>query len=226
MRKEELLKRYEALGEESDFIAARPLYERTLAGQHDARLLTDYGYLLECHARHELRRAVDLYERAIKLDPGYDKPHFQLISARAGLQEPEVPIATYEQRTAQSPGRVREWRFLAGAYLRAHAFEKARGAVQAGLALAPNDASLVSLRGEVKAGMGDPDGALADWRRALELDRDDIGPLYSSAFLLERQGRRLEAIGAWRAIIEWNSARGYTLQNEWPNQELERLQMM
>jgi tetratricopeptide (TPR) repeat protein len=226
MRKEELLERYEALGDESDFLAALPLYERALAGQHDARVLTDYGYLLECHARQELRRAVDLYERAIRLDPGYDKPHFQLISARAGLQEPELPIANYEKRTAQSPDAVREWRFLANAYLRAGAFRKVRDAVQAGLALAPNDASLVALRGEAKAGMGDLDGALADWQRALELEPDDIGPLYSSAFLLARQERRQEAIDAWRAIINWNSARGYTLQNEWPNEELERLQMM
>ena len=57
MTKEELLERYEALGEEGDFLAARSLYEQALAGEHDARDLTDYGYLLESHARLELRRA-------------------------------------------------------------------------------------------------------------------------------------------------------------------------
>jgi tetratricopeptide (TPR) repeat protein len=226
MTKEELLERYEALGEERDFEAARPLYEQALGGDGDVPVLTDYGYLLECHARHELRRAAELYEQAIELDPSYDKPHFQLISARAGLQEPEIPVATYEQRAAQSPGEVREWRFLATAYLRAHDFVQARDAIKAGLGLAPEDASLVALRGDAAAGIGDSDGALADWRCALELEPDDIGPLYSSAFLLARERRRQEAIAAWRAIIEWNSARGFTLQNEWPNQELKRLQTM
>jgi hypothetical protein len=44
-----------------------------------------------------------------------------------------------------------------------------------------------------------------------------------SAFLLEREGRLAEAVEAWRAIVEWNEADGYTLQTVWPKQELERL---
>jgi tetratricopeptide (TPR) repeat protein len=223
MEKDELLERYEALGDESDFLAAQPLYERALAERSDARMLNDYGYLLECHGRRELLRALELYERAIDLDPGYDKPHYQLISAQAGLQQPELAVALYEQRLAASPGEVREHRFLASAYLRAHAHERAREVVEAGLGLAPDDAALVELRGEAKAGLGDPEGALADWQRALELDTKSIGGLYMSAFLLEREGRLAEAVEAWRAIVEWNEAGGYTLQTVWPKQELERL---
>jgi tetratricopeptide (TPR) repeat protein len=223
MTKKELLERYEALGEEGDFVAARSLYEQALAGEHDARALTDYGYLLESHARLELRRAVELYERAIQLDPSDDRPHYQLICARAGLQEPELPIASYEQRVARSPNDVREYRFLATAYLRAHAFGRARDAIAAGLALAPHDGPLLAMRGEARAGLGDSEGALADWRRALELEPEDIGALYSSAFLLEREGRLTEAADAWRSIIEWNESRGLTLQTDWPKRELERL---
>jgi tetratricopeptide (TPR) repeat protein len=224
MEKDELLARYEALGEEEDFLAAKPLYEQALAEAADARVLNEYGYLLECHGRRELRRAVELYEQAIELDPGYDKPHYQLISARAGLQEPELPIAIYEKRLFASPGAVREHRFLATAYLRAHAYDQALGVVEAGLELVPGDAALLALRGEAKAGLGDPEGALADWRRALELEPDDIGALYSSAFLLEREGRLAEAAEAWRSLIEWNESRGFTLQSEWPKAELIRLQ--
>ncbi len=40
-----------------------------------------------------------------------------------------------------------------------------------------------------KAAQGDPDGALADWRRAHELDPEDFAPVYASAFLLEEPGR-------------------------------------
>jgi tetratricopeptide (TPR) repeat protein len=223
MKKEEHLERYEALGEESDFLAAQPLYEQALTEAPDPRLLNDYGYLLECHGRRELRRAVELFERAIALDPDYDKPHYQLISARASLLEPELPVATYEQRLADSPSELRERRFLASAYLHSHAYDKALTVVEAGLELAPDDAALVALRGEAKAGLGDPEGALADWRRALVLEPEDIGALYSSAFLLEREGRLQEAVEAWRAIVDWNESRGYTLQAVWPRQELERL---
>jgi tetratricopeptide (TPR) repeat protein len=85
---------------------------------------------------------------------------------------------------------------------------------------------LIAARGEVKAATGDPDGALADWRRALELDPNDIEPLYSSAFLLEREGRLDEARDAWQAIVEWLEARGGKLQSEWPKRELLRLQTL
>jgi tetratricopeptide (TPR) repeat protein len=223
MEKERFLERYEALGEECDFLAAKPLYEQALAEASDARLLNDYGYLLECHGRRELRRALELYKRAIEVDSGYDKPHYQLISARAGLQEVELAVAMYERRLASSSGEVREHRFLATAYLNAHAYEEARKVAEAGLELAPEDAALVALRGEAKAALGDPEGALADWQRALELEPEDIGPLYSSAFLLERAGRLAEAAVAWRSIIEWNESRGYTLQSEWPKRQLQRL---
>jgi tetratricopeptide (TPR) repeat protein len=221
--REELLERYEALGGERDFRAAKPLYEQALAEGEDARLLRDFGYLLECHGRNELRQAVALYERAIELDPTDDKPHYQLISARAGLREPELAVDLYERRLAASPGGVREHRFLAQAYLAAHDYAKAGRVADAGLALAPDDAALIASRGEAKAGLGDVEGALADWRLAVELAREDIGALYSSAFLLEREGRLDEAAAMWQAVVSWNEARGYELQTAWPRRELERL---
>jgi tetratricopeptide (TPR) repeat protein len=168
-----------------------------------------------------LRRAVELYERAIELDPAYDKPNYQLISAHAGLQQPEVSVAIYERRIAGAPSDIREHRFLADAYLKAHAYQQAVEIVEAGLALAPDAAALIELRGEAKAGPDDVEGALGDWRRALELDTESIGALYRSAFLLERKGRPAEAIEAWRAIIELNESRGFMLQTVWPRQELD-----
>jgi tetratricopeptide (TPR) repeat protein len=219
----ELLERYEALGEERDFLAAKPLYERAVAEAEDPRLLNSYGYLLECHARNDLRRAVALYERAVELDPGYDKAHYQLISARAGLREPEHAVAVYEERLEAAPGEVRTHRFLAHAYLAAHAFGKALAVAEAGLELGPDDAALIAARGEAKAGLGDVEGALGDWRLALELEPEDIGALYSTAFLLEREGRLTESAQAWQAIIDWGEARYLTLEVVWPKQELGRL---
>jgi tetratricopeptide (TPR) repeat protein len=219
----ELLARYEARGEERDFVATRTLFEQAIAEGEDARLLTGYGYLLESHARGELRQAVALYERAIELDPDDDKPHYQLIGARAGLREPEWAVAVYEKRLAASPGSLREHRFLAQADLTAHAYTRALEISEAGLALASDDAVLTALRGEAKAGLGDVEGALADWHRALQLDPADISALYSSAFLLEREGRLRESAEAWQAIVDWCDARDLAVESEWPRRELERL---
>ncbi len=221
--KKDLLERYEATGDEAAYLEALPLYEQAARNGADPETLKDYGYLLECHARRLLRRAAEQYERAIELDPDYDKPRYQLISARAGLQESELPIAEYEKKLATAPDQIRWHRLLARAYLSAHEYDRARKVVDRGLALAPDDPMFVESRAEARAGTGDPEGALADWRRALELDPDHIGPLYMSAFLLERIGRRQEAMDNWQAIIDWSEARGNELDTIWPKQELERL---
>jgi len=220
---DELLARYEALGEEHDFVAAKALFEQAAAECEDPALLNRYGYLLESHGRNELRQAAALYEQAIELDPAFDKPHYQLISARAGLREPERVVALYEQRLAADPTSTREHRFLAQAYLVARDYGKARAIAQAGIARAPDDAALVAARGEAKAGLGEVEEALADWRRALKLDPEDIGALYSTAFLLEREGRLAESAEAWQEIIDWNETRGLTLESVWPKQEVARL---
>ncbi len=82
---------------------------------------------------------------------------------------------------------------------------------------------MIALRGEARAGTTDVEGALADWRRALQIEPEDIGPLFSSAFLLERVGRVTEAAAAWEAIVAWNESRGYDLEAEWPRRELARV---
>ena len=221
--KKELLERYEATGDEAAYLEALPLYEEAARNGADPETLKDYGYLLECHARNLLRRAVEQYERAIALDPDFDKPRYQLISARAGLQETELPIAEYEKELETAPDQIRWYRLLAGAYLSAHDYERARKVIDRGLAILPDDPILIGDRAEVRAGTDDSEGALADWRLALELDPDHIGPLYMSAFLLERIGRRQEAMDAWQAIIDWSEAHGHDLDTIWPKQELARL---
>jgi tetratricopeptide (TPR) repeat protein len=223
MERVELLEHYELTGKEAYSLEAKPLYERALARASDPQLLLEYGYLLECHGRNTIRVAVEQYEQAIELDPTSDKPRYQLIAGRAALRDTEEEIVRYQERLAATPGELREYRLLASAYLAAHRYAEAGRVVDAGLELASDDRFLISCRGEVKAGRGDPDGALADWRRALELDTEDISPLYSSAFVLELEGRLEEATKVWRSIVDWTQSRGLTLEAQWLRRELERL---
>jgi tetratricopeptide (TPR) repeat protein len=233
MDKDELLERYEALGNDDDFVAAKPLFEAEiqrldqgdpgLHGPADSLLLRQYGYLLECHGRITIRRAIQQYERAIAIDPAAEKVRYQWIGAKASIGEPETAIALHRERVVASPEDVREVRFLAAACLAAHDYDAAADVVAAGLELARDDAGLTYYRGEVKAYRGDPDGALADWRRAHELDPENFGPVYSSAFLLERHGRMAEAAEAWRRIVDYATERGWELTAVWPRQELQRV---
>jgi tetratricopeptide (TPR) repeat protein len=233
MDKDELLERYEALGNDDDFLAAKPLFEAEirrqaqsdpgLHGPADSLLLRQYGYLLECHGRITIRRAIQQYEQAIALDPAADKVRYQWIGAKASIGEPEDAVAVHRERAASSPQDVRELRLLSAACLAAHDYEAAADVVAAGLELAHDDVGLTYYRGELKARRGDADGALADWRRAYELDPENLGPVYSSAFLLERHGRLTEAADAWRRIIAHATERGWELTAVWPRQELQRV---
>jgi tetratricopeptide (TPR) repeat protein len=223
MDRRELLDQYEATADEEVFAQARAAYESVLASDADARTVLDHGYLLECHARNHMRRAAAQYERAVELDPGLDKARYQFIHAKAALFEPDEAIAAYRGWVAADPGDVAGYRFLAYALLVAHEYRQAAEVIDVGLMLAGADRKLIEFRGDVNAGLGDVDGALADWRRAVELDDSDIGPWYSSAYLLEREGRRDEAIDAWRSILVWNQARGNTMDIDWASDELTRL---
>jgi tetratricopeptide (TPR) repeat protein len=224
MDKDELLERYEALGEEADFLAAKPLFEREVAERPDPILLRQYGYLLECHGRYSIRRAIEQYERSIALDPDAAKVRHQWISAKASMHESEDAIAVYRDRVAAAPGNVAELRFLASAYLSAGDIDAAAEVIERGLAVDPQDWALIGNRGEVKKARGDVDGALADWRRAHELEPEDFSTVYSSAFLLEREGRLAEAVAAWRLILETAEAEGWELTAAWPRQEIARLE--
>ena len=46
---------------------------------------------------------------------------------------------------------------------------------------------------------------------------------YSSAFLLEREGRLAEAARAWRHIVDYATEHGWELTAAWPRQELQRV---
>lgn len=233
MDKDELLERYEALGDGDDFLAAKPLFEAEiqrleeseagLQGPDAARLLRQYGYLLNCHGRITIRRAIEQYQRSIDLGWDDDQVQYMWIGAKATLDEADDAITRYTQRVAASPGDARQLRFLAHAYLDAKDFDAAKSVIDTGLALAPDDLGLIIDRGEVKAHRGDPEGALADWCRAHELDPENFAPVYARAFLLEREGRLAEAAEAWRYIAGDATERGWELTAAWPRQELQRV---
>jgi protein O-GlcNAc transferase len=219
----ELLDRYEAQADEATYERAARLYEDALAETpEDPVLLFEYGYLQECRGRAAIRAAVACYERAIETDPQYEKARNQLIWARAALFETDEAITLYKQRLAERPDEVAEYRFLASAYLVARDYAEAEKVVTAGLALAPDDPRLVEQEGDVYAATERADEALARWRRAAELDPSNASPLYSTAFLLEREDRLAEAVSAWRSLIAWLRERGYDAQAAWPERELAR----
>jgi tetratricopeptide (TPR) repeat protein len=143
---------------------------------------------------------------------------------RAALLEIQDAIRGYRERVAARPDDLTAYRLLAAAYVLGREGDKAEETAVAGLRLASDDPVLTRTRGEAAALLGRVDDALAFWRRARDLDPDDLSAAYSAAFLLEREGRTAEAAAEWRRIAEWCIARGYEIEAQWPKREIARLE--
>ena len=227
MDKEELLLRYECEGGEDLYAEAKPKFEAALAASPgDARLLNNYGYLLECHGRRMIRAAAGYYQQAIDADPDWAKPRFQQVGALSALQDASEVIPRYEARLAESPGDASTYQLLALAYRYDHDHPAAARVIAAGLERFPGEPGLIEQQGDLYAATGRPDDALAWWRRAADAAPDSYGISmhYSAAFLLERLGRLAEAAGEWRFIIGWCEEHDALIEAQWPRQELQRIE--
>src|SRR5260370_5454654 len=169
----------------------------------DARLHLEYGCMQQGRGRNVSRAAVGCYEQASELDPGWDKPHYQLIFARSALHESERAIDLYKKRLAAAPDQIREYRFLADAYQRSGALEEAGRVIAAGRKLEPDDDMLLATEAEVLDASRRRAEALAAWRTLNQRDPEDLSPYFMSAFTLEALGRYPAAAAEWRYIISW-----------------------
>jgi superkiller protein 3 len=224
-----LMNDYEALGlrpgGEPAYTEAMTAYQQLLAGHPgDATLHQEYGYLQECHGRNLIRTAAGCYERAIELDSDWDKPHYQLIFAYSALHESERVIELYKKRLAASPDQIREYRFLANAYLRAGALDEAGKVIAAGRKLEPGDDTLLGIEAELLDTSGRREEALAAWSRLKDRDPGNLSPYFMSAFTLEALGRYQEAAAEWRHIISCLEADGNSVHTTWPKEMLEQVE--
>jgi tetratricopeptide (TPR) repeat protein len=224
-----LVNEYEALGlrsgGESAYAEAVAVYQQLL-DEHpeDAQLQLECGYLQECHGRNLIREASGCYERAAELDPDWDKPHYQLILAWSALHEGERAVGLYKKRLADSVGQIREYRFLASAYLRSGALDEASKVIAAGRKIEPDDYILLALDADVLDASGHREEALAAWRTLKQRDPEDLSPYYMSAFALEALGHYEDAAAEWRYIIAWLEAHNDTVHMIWPKEMLEGIE--
>ena len=209
---------------ESAHAEAVQAYQQLLVKQTDATLHQEYGVLQECRGRNLIRAAAACYERAIELDPGWDKQHYQLIVAGADRAKSDRVIELHKRRLAAAPDQIREYRFLAGAYLHLGALDEAGKVIAAGRKLDPDDDMLATAEAELLDESGRRDEALMAWSRLKDCDPDDLSPYFKSAFTLEALGRYQEAAVEWRHIIGWLEARDDAVHTTWPKEMLEQVE--
>ena len=122
-------------------------------------------------------------------------------------------VERFEQAVALDPGFADAWDWLAYAYNHAatnighlppsEAYPKARAAALRALELEPELATAMSILGYIRA-VFDRDwiGSVADLERALELDPDDSGTVWSLAHVYAMLGRHEDAVDLTRGFAE------------------------
>jgi len=134
------------------------IYERE--GRTD-EALTKYQLLIDTYvARNEARRAIDVYYRLIELSP-------DTINARSRLAD----LLKADGRVEAAADQIS---FVASAAFRMGQTNKALEEYRRGLQWAPNSAKLHAQYGQVLLKLERYEAALNEFRRALELNPDDL----------------------------------------------------
>jgi TolB-like protein/Tfp pilus assembly protein PilF len=158
-------------------LKAQLLSSQPLASRHRTDNTEAYAqYLLgnqlvERDTRESNRQALEAYRRAVALDPGYS-------AAYSGIAEAEWRIV--DQATGEAAGA-----------------QRSRAAAEHSIALAPDSPDGYWARGLLR-GVYDFDwtGAESDFKKALELDPNDVRVLRDYGALLATRGRNAEALAA------------------------------
>jgi tetratricopeptide (TPR) repeat protein len=143
------------------------------------------------------------FQNTLKIDPNSVEAIYLAGQTMEQLKNIREAVASYrrvlELDKNHNDARVR----LGQIFLLAGANEEARKLIDEGLALTPDYAGLLVLRGELRARTGDTVGALQDGQAAIRLDPDNVEAVALLASIYRSQGRTDDAI----VVLETGIAR-------------------
>lgn len=156
----------------------------------------------------DMKGATDSIERAVAADPDGPAWRAKLAGLRSLAGDASGAVAAWRDALRLSPGHA-AWRFgFARALLKADDPETACNELKSLTAKGDPPPAWLFLLGSVEAKLGDTDGAIASWRRAIELAGSDAMPHWRSrlAGLLIARGDDDDAVMALEAAVPHPSA--------------------
>ncbi|TAD79060.1 MAG: tetratricopeptide repeat protein [Oscillatoriales cyanobacterium] len=150
--------------------------------------------------RHE--EAVEIYQRAIELDPNFVYTHNGLGAAYRDLKRYEEAIAAYQRAIELDPNFVYAHNGLGNAYYDLKRYEEAIAACQQAIELDPNEAIYHNNLGLAYRDLKRYEEAIAAYQRAIELDPNYASPHNGLGNAYRNLKRYEEAIAAYQRAIE------------------------
>ena len=226
-----LLTRYECTGDDADFAAAAQAYEQALeAGTATLADRRDYAVLLARRGISSAGGAEEMYENILcaakdSRDEDYYRTHIQYIRLLCWRGRADVCVRRYQRMTAAEPDNWWAVYLLALSHMQAGDKGEAGRLLRGALKRFPGNFYLYTLAGDLAEGAGAYESALSYWEKAYADNPRQIACLYNGAAMLERLGRRREAVEMWRRIVDWHHANELFREGEtdMPLQHIRRL---
>ncbi len=163
------------------------------------------------HKQGNLLGAIDCYQQASALKPNYVLAFYNLAVVLAENNQLEAAIDSYRRVIALQPDYIDAYNNLGCTLVKQDRFPEAREIYQTGLAIQPDSASLYNNLGQVLLDKN-PDGAIAAYQRAIELEPDLVLAHYNLGKAWQIQGEHSVAVACFDRVVELNPdyISGYT----------------
>ncbi|KWX79762.1 hypothetical protein AMQ84_05700 [Paenibacillus riograndensis] len=228
---ERLMSKYESdINNSETFELANKEYTKLISEKNAAATdLGSYAYLNDLRSQYYLKIAESYYLQANEegrnqKDVSFYKNQRQYILFLSRLGRHEESINRHVSLLEQEPNDPMNYSSLVAAYKCAGDNENAIKTAEKGLSIFPNDAILHVYAGDTYKHLSQFDKASEHWNKAFEIDPEMIDARYSLAFHLMEIGQYEKAKEAFVQIKEWNTQRGFDIENRWVNIELNKLE--
>ena len=213
---------FEASLKPEDFLRADMEYRKLLnSGDYTTEDLRLYGFLYQKMMQICIRKAEELYNRAIARDRAEDPEAHWAPRRQKGYFYYEIGrnqeiIEEFLPLVEAGSNEVNEWICLIQAYSFAEAYDTAWELVKKAEAKFAESAALHIYTGDLLRAMKRYDEAFPHWKRALEMEPQWLSAAYSMASCYEEIGDFVNACAAYNQIADNLESRGFDEEVNWP----------
>ena len=150
------------------------------------------------------RRAIELLDKAIKLDPGYARAYCHRGNAYADLKQYERAIQDFDKAIKLDPGYAWAYGIRGLAYADLNQHERAIQDLDKAIQLDPNFAASYGIRGLAYADLHQYAKAIQDFDKAIKLDPGYARAYYNRGIVYRNLNQPIKAIQDFDKAIELN----------------------
>lgn len=219
---------FEASRKPEDFLQADLEYRKLLeSGKYTMDDLRSYGILHQYMMQISRDKALNLFDRALKLGPVEDAETYwctwrQKIFLLREIGRGEEGIAAFLPAVESGSTKLDEWICLIHAYQENGQLDAAWHWAQKAETSFPENAMLHIYCGDLCKAMGRFDEAFNHWHRAKQMEPTWMDSWYAIAFCYEELEDYDHAVQAWDAIADDLAHRGFEAEVIWPREYAQR----